>query len=846
MAGTRYSIEVRPVIPQALSRLEELAGNLLYSWDRRARSLFRRIDPTLWEECEHNPTVFLRRVSQQRFEALAQDADFMQDYQTVLHAFDQYRETAASSATEGIDPTRDLVAYFCMEFGLHESLRLYSGGLGILAGDHCKAASDLGLPFVALGLMYRQGYFSQSIDADGTQHAHYQPVDIAELPVAPACLEDGTELRVTAPFAGREVQVRVWRATVGQVPLLLLDTELDENHDDDRAITYQLYGGGQDIRISQEIVLGIAGVRALRALGLEPTVWHLNEGHPAFSILERCREQVAAGLDFDSALEAVAAATVFTTHTPVPAGHDLFSAEAVTHHFGDYVSALGISIERLLELGASPENHDQFNMTALALRGSRRHNGVSRVHGDTASHMEQYMWPEIPPRENPIRSITNGVHVPTFLAREWVDLFDAQAAGWRSYLRDPAFWAEQVAAIPNHRFWTVRQTLRSHLMEYLQLRLADEYTRRGASRARIRSMQQVIAPENTRPLVIGFARRFATYKRALLVFRDLERLTRLLGDPERPVILLFAGKAHPQDEPGQALIRQIVQYAAEPPLRGRVFFIEGYSMTLARHLLAGVDVWLNTPEFPMEASGTSGQKAAINGVPNLSVLDGWWAEGFDGANGWAIEPHGPEVPPEERDAAEAEELLDLLEYEVIPTWFADNGGGMPEAWIECAKAAMASVLPRFNAQRMVSDYCREMYCPALTHGRHLASDGGAPAQALAQWKHRVHQEWPALSLRWFDAPPTSAHTGDPLVLRVAAERGGLAADEICLECVLDLPGGEGTRIELFQPESDHGDEAIYRLELTDAPNGLLQYRVRAYPQHPDLAHPFETGCMAWL
>lgn len=846
MAGHRYPLEVRPVIPQALARLEELAGNLLYSWDRRARGLFLRIDPGLWEECEHNPTVFLRRVPQERFEALAEDPDFLQDYNAVLSAFDQYRETTASCSVEGIDPDNDLIAYFCMEYGLHESLRLYSGGLGILAGDHCKAASDLGLPFVAVGLMYRQGYFSQSIDADGTQQAHFHPVDLAELPVVPARTADGAELRVTAPFPERQVQVRVWQATVGQVPLLLLDTELPENRDDDRAITYQLYGGDPDTRISQEIVLGIAGVRALRTLDLAPTVWHLNEGHPAFSIMERCREQVAAGLDFDAALEAVAAATAFTTHTPVPAGHDVFTSDVVSQHFRDYVTELGVTLERFLELGASPENHGRFNMTALALRGSRRHNGVSRTHGDTASHMEHYVWPEIPPEENPIGSITNGVHVPTFLAREWLELFDTHASGWRSHLSDTEFWDEQIAALPNHRFWGVRQVLRSHLMEYLQQRLAGEYARRHASRARIRSMQQVISPDNTRPLVIGFARRFATYKRALLVFRDPERLARLLGDPERPVILLFAGKAHPKDEPGQELIRQIVQYSAEPPFRDRVFFVEGYGMTLARHLVTGVDVWLNTPEYPLEASGTSGQKAAMNGVVNLSVLDGWWAEGYNGANGWAIEPHGPDVPPEERDAAEAEELLDLLEYEVIPTWFNESNSGVPDQWIERAKASMASVLPRFNAQRMVTDYCRELYCPASTHGHNLARDDGAAAHALAQWKRRVRERWHAVTLRWLDVPPASTHTGEPVELRVAAGLGELTADEVCLECVLELPGSESTRIERFSAESHEGPETIYRLELSDVPNGLLHLRVRAFPWHPELAHPFETGFMIWL
>jgi len=851
MAGTRYPLEVRPVIPAALARLEELAGNLMYSWDRHTRGLFRRIDPVLWEASDHNPTVFLRRVPQQRFEALAEDAHFMRDFNSVLASFDQYRAaTDPSQCTlAGLDPARDRIAYLCMEYGLHESLHLYSGGLGILAGDHCKAASDLGLPFVAVGLMYRQGYFSQTVDADGTQHAHYHPVELADLPIEPALDGNGDELRVAVPMPRHDVQVRVWRATVGHVPLLLLDTEVPDNSAEDRAITYQLYGGDDGIRIAQEIVLGIGGVRALRALGIEPTAWHINEGHPAFSILERCRELVTGGLDFDSALEAVAAATVFTTHTPVAAGHDLFPGELVSTHFRRYVPDLGVSMERVLELGQSPQNHDQFNMTALALRGSRRHNGVSRVHRETAARMEGYIWPEIPAVENPVTSVTNGVHVSTFLAREWVELFDAHAAGWRSSLSDAAFWRDTLASVPNHRFWGVRQALKSHLMEYLGERLAREYTERHASRGRVRSMQQVISPDNARALVIGFARRFATYKRALLIFRDRERLARLLGDPERPVILVFAGKAHPKDKPGQALIREIMQRAAEPAFRDRVFFVQGYGMTLARHLVAGVDVWLNNPEYPMEASGTSGEKAAMNGVINLSVLDGWWAEGYDGDNGWAIAPHSVDVDPEERDAVEAEELLDLLEYDVIPSWFAEGPGGVPEEWVQRSKASMASILPRFNAQRMVAEYTERLYVPALEHGRRLTADGGAAARALAQWKHRMRERWRGIALRWAEPPPTRIHTGEPVSLCVAANLDGFAPGEVRVECVLEVPhDGDAPemRVERFRAEDNDGTETFYRLELADVPNGLVHFRVRAYPWHPNLAHPLEMGAMTWM
>ncbi|MDZ7748820.1 MAG: alpha-glucan family phosphorylase [Halofilum sp. (in: g-proteobacteria)] len=851
MAGNRYPLEVQPVVPDALARLHELADNLTYSWDRRIRGLFRRIDSGLWDHSDHNPKVFLRRVTQERLDELVADSDFMAEYNAVLATFDQYHEATAPEVrrVNGLEPGVDLVAYLCMEYGLHESLRLYSGGLGILAGDHCKAAADIGLPFVAVGLMYRQGYFTQTIDADGTQHAHYVPVELADLPVTPVTDASGERISFTVPMPGREVRVQVWQAVVGHTRILLLDTELPANAKDDRAITYQLYGGDNATRIAQEVVLGIGGVRALRALGLAPTAWHVNEGHPAFSILERCREQVAAGLDFDAALEAVAAATVFTTHTPVAAGHDLFDHELVVSHFRDYVGQLGVSPERLLDLGHSPQDHGHFNMTALALRGSRRHNGVSRIHGGIASHMERYLWPDVPPEENPITSITNGVHVPTFLARDWADLFDTHAPGWRSHLVDPGFWREHIEAIGDQRFWSVRQLLKTRLLDYVGRRLTAEYSRRHVSRGRIRSMQHTLTPENTRTLVIGFARRFATYKRALLLFRDPERLARLVGDPQRPVIFLFAGKAHPRDEPGQELIRALVQYADEPAFRDRVFFIESYGMTLARQLVTGVDVWLNTPEYPLEASGTSGQKAAANGVVNVSVLDGWWAEAYDGANGWAIEPHDPDVPADERDAIEADELLDLLEYEVIPSWYADDAAGLPGDWIACAKASMASIVPRFNAERMVLEYTERLYHGAIEHGRRLGADGGRRARELAQWKRRVRERWRSLALHWAEQPPRAARTGEVVRLAVTVNLDGLGVDDVCVECVLDrrYEGiDEAPRIEPFEPVGEAAGEQRYELALDDLPNGLLHFRVRAYPWHADLGHPFEMGLMAWL
>ncbi len=851
MRGNGYPLEVRPQLPAALSRLNQLADNLFYSWDRRVRGLFFRMDPALWKRCGHNPTVFLRRVSQARLDQLAADRDFLLQYQDALAAFDAYLEPGPDrpgNAIPGLDPGRDLIAYFCMEYGLHESLQLYSGGLGILAGDHCKAASDLDLPFVAVGLMYRQGYFVQTIDRDGAQQMHYRPVNLDDLAVHPVCDAAGAPLRISVDFPERQVVAAIWKADVGRVRLYLLDTELPENRPEDRGITYQLYGGDRSVRIAQEIILGIGGVRALRALGLNPTVWHINEGHAAFLILERCRELVIGGLRFDAALEAVASATVFTTHTAVPAGHDLFPHALATHHLGTLAAEMGISEARLLALGVSPQGADMFNMTALALRGSRQQNAVSAVHRHVAAEMEAHVWPDVSPVESPLRSVSNGVHIPTFLAREWVAMFDGRCPDWRQHLNDDGFWRETIEAIPNHRYWSLVQSLKSEMLDDLAPYLLAQYERNNFSRGRINAMLETFSSENTRPLILGFARRFATYKRALLIFQDLQRLARLLQDAERPVIMLFAGKAHPQDMPGQTLIRRVHEFASREPFLNRVFLIEGHDIALSRKLVTGVDVWLNTPEFPMEASGTSGQKAAINGGVNLSILDGWWREGFDGRNGWGIEPHGTDLPPEERDRVEAQELLDLLEYEIIPEYFDLGPGGYPPAWVARCKRSMWTVLPRFNAERMVMDYAERMYVPAARQGRLLTAGEGRGAEELAQWKARVSEAWSGVALDWSEPPPSVVSGGRQVCLRVAARLNGLTTDDVVVECLLQEDGTDPGSLHRHRFSCTGGEDGAHQfaLDLPPPDSGLFRMQIRMYPFHPQLLHRFEMGRMTWL
>ena len=841
------------MLPARLGRLQELAEDLLYSWDRQVRALFWRLDNQLWDDCGHNPKLFLRRVSQQRLDEAAEDRVFIEDYNRALSAYDTYHEEALPTGVEEyLDPEADLVAYFCAEFGLHESLPIYSGGLGILAGDHCKAASDLRIPFVAVGIMYRQGYFNQTIDGHGNQIAHYAPTNFANLAIRPTQVENGQNLHVFVDLPGRRVMLKVWEAKAGHIKLYLLDSDLPENQDTDRAITYQLYGGDITTRIQQEIVLGIGGVRTIRALGLKPTVWHINEGHAAFQILERCREWVRKGpLDFASALELVAAGTVFTTHTPVAAGHDIFDHALITSYFDGYVKELGIDMDEFLQLGASPNIPYGFNQTALALRGSRFHNGVSRIHGGVASQMESYIWPQIPARENPMRYVTNGVHVQTFLARDWTNLFDMRfGRGWDNELLNRDYW-ERLDDIPEHSFWSLRQWLNGKLLAEVQRRITWQHRRNGCSETLIERMTQYLSVEASDVLTIGFARRFASYKRATLLFADPQRLERLLNNPDRPVVLIFAGKAHPSDLPGQRLIQVIHEFSRRPEFIGRIILVEGYDIALARKLVTGVDVWLNNPEYPMEASGTSGQKAGLNGVINLSVLDGWWGEGYNGENGWAITPHGAQFDAGYRDHEEGNELLDILEHQVIPLYYQRNTQGYPEGWVRMSKASIKSILTQFNSERMVMDYVRGFYSPASAQCRKLAANECSGARDLAAWKAHVQHTWPQISLRLVDAPPDVIRSGHTVPITVAARLHDLKASDVRMECVVGKENEHGEFIGEahfdFAPASSGDDgETLFRLDLIPPLPGLQRYKLRMFPTHPLLSHPFEMGCMLWL
>ncbi len=697
--------------PGGLSRLSELAYNLWWSWTPEARQLFETIDPTLWRLSHHNPVKLLRDVKPDRLSVLHEDPIFIRQYSAVLKTFDQYMSREGTWFRRQYPNWNDLtIAYFSAEFGLHNSVPIYSGGLGILAGDHCKEASDLGIPLVGLGFMYPQGYFHQHITPEGWQEAQYEPFNRLDSPITQALDPSGQPCSVEVEMDQRMVKVMVWQIRVGRVSLYLLDTDVAENVPRDRELSARLYGGNQEVRLCQEILLGIGGVRVLRALGLAPKVWHANEGHSAFLTLELYRESIQAGQSHDEAIERVRQCSVFTTHTPVPAGHDVFPFHLMTQYFQPYWEQVGLTSQTFLQWGQHPDSPDAgFNMTALALRMSSHVNGVSREHGRVSRHMWRNLWPDIPEERTPIRSITNGIHIPTWIAPEMNHLFSKYLGPeWAQHSDNSAVW-HRVTEIPDGELWAVRQIQKRKLMGFIRERARAGWMQQRLDATQVLAGGTLLDPE---ALTIGFARRFATYKRAPLIFSSLARLQPLLQDRWRPVQIIFAGKAHPADEPGRRFIHDVYSFCKDHGMGGHIAFLEDYDMHVAKYLVQGVDIWLNTPRPPMEASGTSGQKAALNGVPNLSVLDGWWQEGYDGANGWPIPTSLHLTDWQAQDAHDADQLYNILEQDVVPLFYMRDRDGIPRGWIQIVKDAIRTIAPQFCTRRMVKEYMELLYAPA--------------------------------------------------------------------------------------------------------------------------------------
>jgi starch phosphorylase len=836
-------ITVLPDIPEQLSRITELTGNLRWTWDPRLIALFRSLDEQLWDECGHNPVLLLQRIPQPRLDAAAADPAIVSSYRAALARFE--REERASWFRDELG-AEDVYAYFCAEYGWHESLQLYSGGLGVLAGDHTKAAAQLGVPLVGVGLWYPEGYFHQRVAESGEQQAFYarqRPHDLGlELARTPA----GEEARVSVTLFERDVQLRAWRAAVGRVDVYLLDVDLEENHPDDRNLLRRLYGGDQNTRIAQEMLLGIGGVRILRRLEIEPTAWHMNEGHSAFMALERSRELVEAGMPFEQAREVVAANTLFTVHTPVAAGNDAFSFDLIDRCFNSFPRRLGLTAEQFHDLGRADHGWGPvFSMPALALRFTWGRNGVAELHGETSRLIWNDLWPEVPPEEIPIGHVTNGVHATTWMAPEVADLAtEMLGEEWGERIDDTQSWAA-FEKLPAERLWEVRKTLKLECVRFLRRRLHNQLDRQQASSSAIHDADELFDPE---ALTIGFARRFATYKRATLIFRDLDRLARLLDDPQRPVQLVFAGKAHPADKPGQELIASIHRLSRDPRFVGKILFVEDYDMAVGRTLTSGVDVWLNNPRRPLEASGTSGQKAAMNGILNLSILDGWWPEGYDGDNGWAFGSERSYDDEDKADAADADALYQLLESEVVPLYYRRDADGVPTEWMERARAAIASITPRFNAQRMVKQYVNEYYHPASERGRGMVADGHAAAAELAGWRKRVQKHWSDIYLSGHPSAEVQA-AGEELTVETVLHPGELADLDIRVELVYSAEA-DRLRFGLHRVAMECGTTfpdggRAYRATFRPLITGPVVYGVRAYPVNEMLANPFDAHAIRW-
>jgi glycogen phosphorylase len=837
---------VKPKIPAALAPLEEIAHNLWLSWNFEAIMLFIRLDYDVWSQSRQNPAKMLGQVSQERYDALAQDDSYLAALKEVTEKFERYKR--GDTWYKG-DYT-NTIAYFSMEYGLDVSLPVYSGGLGILSGDHMKTASDMGLPLVGVGLLYRQGYFKQYLNPDGFQQESYPENDWYNMPVHRCLDAKGEPIRIAVDMAGRLVAAQIWEVKVGRSSLYLLDTNIEENGPEERTITAALYGGDMETRIRQEILLGVGGIRALRALGINPAVTHMNEGHSAFLGLERIREvMVEHKFSFAEAMQAVWPTNIFTTHTPVPAGNERFGINFMEKYFRLWAQELGLDWKDFLALGRErpDDDNEPFCMTVLALKLSAYSNGVSKLHGAVSRNMWKGLWPDLPEEEVPIGSVTNGVHPRTWISHNMLELLD-RYFGPRFY-EEPAnldIW-DRMDRVSDEELWRTHDRRRERLVVFARDRIKRAARRSGAGETALLRAEDALSPS---ALTISFARRFATYKRGNLLLRDPDRLIRLLSDKDKPVQMIFAGKAHPHDLPGKELIKEIVHFSRRDEVMSRIVFLEDYDMTMARYLTSGSDVWLNTPRRPLEASGTSGMKAGVNGVLNCSVLDGWWAEGYNPDIGWAIGSGEMYADEELQDRIESEALYDLLEHEIVPLFYQRGRDGLPREWIRRMKSSMTHVAKEFSSHRMLKEYSENFYYPALENSRRFAAADLKPAKDLAAYLAKARKAWPAVSVSDLrtDAAPVMER-GDLVTASAAVELGGLAPAEAAVELYHGNLSSQGDivhpeRIEMTAIEQ-RGSAWIYRVSVACDRTGKQGYAVRVLPKHPALVSPYVPGLVRW-
>jgi len=821
--------------------MSDLAYNLLWSWNHSIRSIFRRLDPVLWKNSGHNPVLMLGRVPQATLDRAAADPRFLAAYRSACDRYNVYLER--------LEPAGDqLIAYFSMEYGLVECMPIYSGGLGVLSGDHLKAASDAGIPLVAVGLLYQKGYLQQALNPDGWQQERNPVNDFYTLPVRPVQNEQGQDLMVHVQLPTGKVLIKVWCMDVGRVKLYLLDTNIPENYQQEhREITDQLYGGDILTRIRQEIVLGIGGLRTLHALNLKPTVWHMNEGHSAFLAMERMRLLIEQQkLSFDEAFEACRSNNVFTTHTSVPAGIDLFDPGLLYEYFGEYCRESGMPFDKFLALGRfRPENHQEpFSMAILAIKSAAFRNAVSCLHRQVSQEMWQELWPKLPVWEVPVTSVTNGVHLPNWLNGDLAQLYDQYLQpDWRERYPDPKIW-DLVEDIPAQELWEAHRRRKRNLVNFVRERVVAAAVARKASAAEQRRLADVLEPDT---LTIGFARRFATYKRATLLFRDVERLKRLLTNRERPVQIVIAGKAHPKDLPGKTLIREIVQLSRNPELAKHIVFVEDYSIEVAREMVQGVDLWMNTPRRGEEACGTSGMKAGVNGVLNLSILDGWFDEAFEISGGWAIGDR--EAYSDDQDEVHARAIYSILENEIVPMYYQDREEGVPGDWVRRMKQSLIHLSPQFNSQRMVGEYMAQLYEPAHQAYLEVSRDRFEPARDRARWNEQVEKVWDNVSfLEVGPGPDVSVLTGRPIPMRAVVNLAGLTPKDVRVEAVIGRVGVNGnleeTQVMSLPSVEQQGNAYVFLREFVPHQTGRLGYSLRISPNHYD--DPLTRPCNALL
>lgn len=846
-------ITVNPQLPKEISKLSEIANNLWWSWNTEYLKLLKQIDRDLWENVGKNPVKFLKLVSQERLEKASQNQEFLKQYNIVANNFENYMNSKNTWFSKNYPKNEnDLIAYFSAEYGLDETIPIYSGGLGILSGDHLKSASDLGLPFVAVGMLYKEGYFIQKLSKYGEQENNYVKADLNNLPIEAVKDSEGKDLKITVDYPERKLYLKVWKINVGRIKLYLMDSDIDENSEEDKKVTLQLYGGDQDMRIKQEIVLGMGAVKLLKTLGLNPTVYHMNEGHSSFLTLELIKDLMEEKkISFEMAKDITTSKTVFTTHTPVPAGNDIFPLDLVEKYFKDFWPKIGLSREEFLKLGMKPtEKLDNgFNMGILALKNAGKKNGVSKLHGAVSRELFGEVWPNIAANESPIGYVTNGIHTCSWLAQNLKELYNEYLIPyWQDNMQKDDVW-KQIKDIPNERLWNEHQARKMKMLKMVKENTTERLKRVGIPYEEIKEITSKINPN---ALTIGFARRFATYKRATLIFKDLERITQILNDSERPIQLIFAGKAHPLDKVGQDLIKYINELAMKPQFKGKIFVLENYNIGMSRYLISGCDVWLNNPRRPMEASGTSGQKASVNGVINFSVLDGWWAEGYDQTNGWTIGTNAEFTSYEEQDLADSESLYNTLENKIIPLYYENREENIPNNWVEIMKNSIITTGGKYSTQRMVIDYTNKMYIPLCNLYNTYYSNLESVAE-YSQWKSELNNSWNDIEIKQLNnLSDISMDAGNKINVECEVKLPNIKVENIEAQVYYGKIAENGMvdNIEIIpmKLKAKNEIEKVYtfeaKIELTTG--GDYGYTFRVMPKHEMLLESSDLNLIKWI